>query len=261
MKKHSIRTLLLLAGITLLSSCLKQEPDVTDRTIFYGHQWIPDINEFMPQRLLKAFGNENLHYGDNPPRMEGNYLSQQRETYTFSIVDESQWEPPMPTPASDIYFRIFEQHVGKAQLVFSFVTDAVHQASTESTAAHMKNGMETFATDTIAPSYFQEKKHNLDDFGTIYIMGDAPYFTAYYYEIRDTKELPLYAIILSGKLIQVIEHDASGQPVDTVNAIVECKYGFEAMRYYGPFPTDLPRYHYPGDLIVYDCDTLLSVEP
>lgn len=260
MKKHSISILLLFFGIVSFNSCLKQEPEVTDTTIFYGHQRIPDINVFMPQRLLMAFGDTNLHYGDNPPRMEGRYVSHQREVDTFSVVDSSQWQPPMPTPASDIFFDLTEQHIGIAQLNFTYTTDTEHHGTTANTLDMMKDKMEAFAADTIAPAYFKEGHHTLDDFGTIYIMGNTPYFTAYYYEIRDTRELPLFAVILSGKMVseQVILTDTLGLPTDTIvqHAIVEGKFGFETMRYCGPFPTDLPRYPYPGDLVVYDCDTL-----
>lgn len=249
------------------NSCLKEEPETT---IFYGHQQIPNINTFMPLRLLEAFGDENLNFGDTPPSIEGNFLSKQRELFAFDTVPDSQWEPPIPTPASDIFFSFSEQHIGIARMAFTYTTDAVHHASSEDTFETMKRGLADFVRDTIAPSYFKQgTNYSASDFGHVYIMGEAPRFTAYYYEIHDTNEKPLYAVILSGRMAtkQEIVTDTLGQAIDTVtqSVIVDCKYGFEAMRYYGTFPTDLNRYHYPGDLAVYTCDTLRpsvqSIEP
>ena len=54
--------------MTLLTSCLKDDPKNND-TVYYGYQQIPNINEFMPQRLLQAFGDQYLYYGDEPPKI------------------------------------------------------------------------------------------------------------------------------------------------------------------------------------------------
>lgn len=262
MKKYRILLTISLLGTLFLSSCLKQDPEVDDTTIFYGHQQIPNINTFMPLRLLNAFGDENLHFGDNPPRMEGLYVSHQREVDTFSVVDNSQWLPPMPSPASDIFFDLTEQHIGIAQLHFTYTTDAEHHGSTQQTLEVMRNGLAEFVNDTIAPDYFKGNAYNVNDFGTIYIMGNAPYFTAYYYEIRDTDEKPLFAVILSGKMAtgQTIQQDTVSHTTDTITQsfIVDAKFGFEAMRYYGTV-ADWNKHPYPGDLVVYDCDTLQIV--
>ena len=258
MKKHRIILSISILGLILFSSCLKDEPETT---FFYGHQQIPNINEYMPMRLLEAFGNENLHFGDTPPLMENAFLSRQRELFTFDTVTGSQWEPPVPTPESDIVFNIFDQHFGIAKMNFTYTTNTVHHATTENTLEMMRNGLANFVNDTIAPSYFKNGAScSADDFGSIYIMGEAPLFTAYYYEIRDTNELPLYAVILSGRVAteQVITQDTVSLTADTIQqtVLVDCKYGFEAMRYYGRFPADLNLFHYPGDLVVYNCDTL-----
>ena len=266
MKKNRIILSISLLGLTLFSSCLKDEPETT---IFYGHQQIPNINAYMPMRLLEAFGNENLHFGDNPPQMEGNFLSVQRELHTFDTVHGSLWEPPVPTPQSDIFFNIFDQHLGVAQLDFTYTTDTVHNTTTQGTAEAMKSLLSAFVSDTIAPSYFKNgTEYSAADFGSIYIMGKDPLFTAYYYELRDTDEQPLYAVILSGKVAsrQVIVQDTVNHTADTLQqtVLVDCKYGFEAMRYFGHFPNDLNLFHYPGDLVVYTCDTLKpiqSIEP
>ena len=74
MKKHLIKVLLILCGTLALSSCLKDDPE-NNPTVYYAYQYIPNINEFMPQRLLFALGNEHLHFGDEPPKIENVYLS------------------------------------------------------------------------------------------------------------------------------------------------------------------------------------------
>ena len=54
----------------MLNSCLKDDP-ANNETIFYAYQQIPNINDYMPQSLLLAMGENNLYYGDEPPRIEG----------------------------------------------------------------------------------------------------------------------------------------------------------------------------------------------
>ena len=74
MKRHLLHTVLFLAGMVMFTSCLKDDPK-NNATVYYGYQQIPNINEFMPQRLLEAFGNEYLNYGDEPPKIEGSIQS------------------------------------------------------------------------------------------------------------------------------------------------------------------------------------------
>ena len=73
MKKHLIRTIVFLSGLALLSSCMKNNP-ASNSTVYYGYQQIPNINEYMPQRLLNAFGPQHLYFGDEPPKIEGKFL-------------------------------------------------------------------------------------------------------------------------------------------------------------------------------------------
>ena len=88
MKKHLIRTFVFLSGIALFSSCMKNDPE-NNSTVYYGYQQIPNINEYMPQRLLKAMNDQHLlHFGDEPPKIEGCYLAD--SIYRFAVIKVPQ---------------------------------------------------------------------------------------------------------------------------------------------------------------------------
>ena len=112
MKKHLFRTMLFLCGTILLGSCLKNDPK-NNPTVYYAYQQIPNINEFMPQRLLFALGNEYLHYGDEPPKIEGVFVADNVWVSIVDTVPSSAWMQPannaIPNPQ---YFEFFDQHKG-----------------------------------------------------------------------------------------------------------------------------------------------------
>ena len=100
------------------------------------------------------------------------------------------------------------------------------------------NRFESFVNDSIAPSYFKNGTPSVKDFQNIYIMGNDPYFTAYYYEVRDisSKTLPLLAIIISGKMGKeaVVTTDTVSHKTDTVwqPIIQDFRIGSQSMFYY-----------------------------
>ena len=244
MKKHLFRTILFLSALTLFSSCLKDDPK-NNATVYYGYQYIPNINEFMPQELLHAFGNENLHFGDEPPKIEGTFAANSIMLTDIFRAPASNWiqQPtPIPTPQ---YFKFYEQHKGIAKLSYKYpkgnpgdYTYYLEQSNTDTTYSIVKGNMTHFTEDTIAPIYFKENKHTIEDFNTIYIMGEDPYFTVYYYEIRDMNQhfLPLNAAIFSGRLDKeiVVITDTITHKTDTVKrpVIKDAIWGFETMKYY-----------------------------
>ena len=98
-----------------------------------------------------------------------------------------------------------------------------------------------FINDTIAPSYFQNGFYEPENFNTVYIMGTDPYFTIYYYEVRDisSKAQPLNAVIFSGKvsqetIVHIDDSDTANIIIDTIvrPVIEELKWGIETMKYY-----------------------------
>lgn len=244
MKKHLYRSILFLSGTLLLASCLKNDPQ-NNPTVYYAYQQIPNINEFMPQRLLYAFGNENLHFGDEPPKIEGVYVADDVWVTAVDTVPSSTWMQPannsIPNPQ---YFEFYEQHKGIAKMRFRSPKGQVGQydyflenSSTDRTDSIMSSNSSRFVEDTISPIYFKQGKLESRDFNTVYIMGEDPYFTVFYYEVRDIKSKgePLNAVIFTGKMdkeIQVV-NDTVNHTTDTIvkPVIKDLKWGMQTMMY------------------------------
>ena len=281
MKKHLFRAILFLCGTLLLGSCLKNDPK-NNATIYYAYQQIPNINEFMPQRLLYAFGNENLHFGDEPPKIEGLFVADDVWVTDVDTVPSSAWMQPahnsIPNPQ---YFEFYEQHKGIAKMRFKSPKGQVgqydyflEQSSTDRTDSVMRHNTNRFVEDTISPIYFKLGKLESRDFNTVYIMGEDPYFTVFYYEVRDIKSKgePMNAVIFTGKMdkeIQIVT-DTVNHTTDTIvkPVIKNLKWGMQTMMYYqesasisqiirlGFLPT-------PGDIIMLrnNSDTHSAVFP
>lgn len=270
MKKHLLKMVLFIASMTLFTSCLKDEPK-SNETVYYAYQHIPNINEFMPQRLLEAFGDNYLYYGDEPPRVEGSYKADNLDLYKKILGENSAYMIELGPLAYTAYFKITEQHKGIAQLEFKAPHgDPEHPeyggyfceySSNDSTYYYIKNDIERFTTDTIAPSYFKNDSYSHGDFQTVYIMGNDPYFTIYFYEIRSisSRTQPLNAVIISGRMAEetVIITDTVTQRTDTITkpVIKDLRWGIETMKYYkeGPTLAQLLRFGYlpnSGDALV-----------
>ena len=99
----------------MFTSCLKDDP-ANNGTVFYGHQQIPNINEFMPQELLEAIGNNRLYFGDEPPRIEGSYTTDNTNVTRVIRIPESNWMRPEGVIDGYRYFKFFEQHLGIAKI-------------------------------------------------------------------------------------------------------------------------------------------------
>lgn len=247
MKNHFLTTVLVLFSLMLLSSCLKDDP-AHNETVYYGYQQIPNINEYMPQRLLEAFGDAHLYYGDEPPKIEGKYVIEGFNCELNVIID-TLWRPRTGLlPVTD-YYDIYEQHKGIATYNFNrpYYADPqmtqllfIENSSIDSTYDYIDrhDRFQQFVDDSIAPSYFKNGYASKRDFQNIYIMGDDPYFTAYYYEIRhiSSKTEPLLAVIMSGKVAKeyTVETDTVNHVTDTiVNTVLkDLRIGFQSMMYY-----------------------------
>lgn len=247
MKKHLLRALLFTCGLLFLCSCLKDDPK-NNSTVYYGFQKIPNINEFMPQRLLQVMDSLHcLHYGDEPPKMEGSYKASDLRLIVVKKGPYSHWMMA-PTPQlGNQFVKLYEQHIGIAKMQFWNEkgipnipqTHFVETSSTDSTFYYVTANPEHFTNDSLAPYYFQNYDFNKEDFNTVYIMGDSPYFTIFYYEIRHiftTNFQPLNAVIISGKMDSetVIVNDTVNHKTDTIVQPVIKDYvmGIETMKYY-----------------------------
>lgn len=268
MKKHLIRTLVLFLGLTMLSSCLKDNPK-ENPTVFYGHQQIPNINEFMPLSLLEALGNENLYFGDEPPRLEGCYLADSIVATRIIRIPGSNWIQTEGPIQGIKQLRFHEQHFGISKLKYDFFNYSpqlnsiikIENSDTDSTFTLMKEYVEQFTADSLAPVYFDNEFSN-EVFNTVYIIGHDPYFTIFYYEIRLPSQFrPLYANIITGRVDKeaVIETDTVSGATDTIMrpVIKDLRWGIETMKYFnGGHVLDLilnqehqtpPK---PGDILI-----------
>ncbi len=268
MKKHKTSLLVLFWGLLTFSSCLKETPETT---LFYGHQQIPNINEYMPMHLLEAMGNENLYFGDNPPVIEGHFMSSSMNTDSVVLTPDSLWMTWTNAILTPQYFVFTDQHIGTAQMEFLFPRQGFYleRSSTENTYEILKEKAEHFADDSIAPSYFKAP-FDTEVFRYAYIMGDNPFFTVYFYEVRDHYQhfQPLNAVVMSGKMASetYIQTDTLGQPIDTITRpyILNFKWGVESMAYF-PENSQLENLNddlsvgaqaYPGNIILFSTDTL-----
>lgn len=249
MKKNLFSILLLVGGLSLLSSCMKDDPK-NNETVYYAYQYIPNINEFMPQRLLYSMGSSHLYFGDEPPKMEGLYKADNIYITDIIKVPTSTWRntpTSIPTPQ---YFEFYEQHKGIAKMRFKYPKGHagdydyyLERSETDSTLYFVKDKIQDFVDDTVSPSYFKDGKHSDENFKTVYIMGTDPYFTAYYYEVRDinTKAQPLNAVIFSGRIEKEITvvTDTVSYTTDTIvsNVIKDLKWGIETMKYLNAGPS------------------------
>lgn len=267
MKKHLIIALAFVCGLGFLSSCMKNDPE-NNETVFYGYQQIPNINEYMPRSLLLAMGENSIHFGDEPPKIEGFYIADSTYSVESFFAPESNWVGRYGLILGTREFDFNEQHVGTSGMDYKFYinTLGVEKSTTDTTSRIMKNYLEAFINDTISPAYFKNPQNNFKVFDKVYIIGKDSKFTIYYYDIRLSIQqsqvlgqyLPLYANIISGRVekVEVVETDTVSGTTTTIekNVIRDFKWGMETMRYLIPVPNDPPLYMYnmattakPGD--------------
>ena len=225
MKKHFLTTVLVLSGLLILSSCLKDDP-ANNETIFYAYQQIPNINDYMPQSLLFAMG-ENLYYGDEPPKIEGEYTTDNTSVTDVILIPESHWLMNEGMIPGFRHFNFFEQHMGIAQLDYLYFNytgntteiTQIERSNTDSTYILSRDKFSDFANDSLFPIYFKDNQVKPDVFKNIYIIGHDPYFTIYYYDVIHTNIFqPLKANIISGKIDKefVVETDTVAGTTDTI---------------------------------------------
>ena len=274
MKKHFLTTVLVLSGLLILSSCLKDDP-ANNETIFYAYQQIPNINDYMPQSLLFAMG-ENLYYGDEPPKIEGEYTTDNTSVTDVILIPESHWLMNEGMIPGFRHFNFFEQHMGIAQLDYLYFNytgntteiTQIERSNTDSTYILSRDKFSDFANDSLFPIYFKDNQVKPDVFKNIYIIGHDPYFTIYYYDVIHTNIFqPLKANIISGKIDKefVVETDTVAGTTDTIvrPVIKNFKWGIQ-MRYYkgGPVldmilnpPVGQQRLGKPGDVVIIENPT------
>ena len=293
MKFKNIQRIVLLSGLLIFASCLKESESDQKESILYGHQQIPSINRYMPQALLNAFGDDNLFFGDNPPILipiDSSYACYVTSSMWLDAIIINEGDPfvwqdyPLPYHFENQYkFTFSEQHLGIANLSFE---ESQTTSSTTSTYNILKDNLQSFTAESIAPNFFKNGFDDPEVFRYAYIMGNNPNFTVYYYEVRNNKPnagkdfKPLNAAILSGKL----GYETISIPIDTIEIqqdsihydsivyntsqklsyITNVKWGVETMKYFNQSSDlnelnnlldngNLPR---SSNIMMMHCDTL-----
>lgn len=189
---HAMRLSKALASILLLSlfsllSCedwIGIEPDFTDP------QEVQSIADALPQELLDAFGEENIHFGPTPPDISDLSFKVEGLDYEFSkrylfgpTLDDPYILSHATPPTYDA--TIFYHHFMK---------------QTEHIAQHKLK--------TIDPSQNILTRHN----DTVYVIGHDSFFTVYYQETIHESSLgiPTNYIIISAELAHDTTHQIIG---------------------------------------------------
>lgn len=183
MKRQLKLVMLVLLASCGLSSCLKDEKT----TVLYSTQEIPDINHFMPSTLLQLLGKDNLHFGDNPPKISGTFYADKVVTRKVSYADSTMGTHSVfvSNPQISPYFRFHDQHKGILKCEYSAPwpgSDILTFSRSDSTYAMFRNTTSPLTDSPYKPSYFNAPI-DYDNFRHAYIIGKGNDFTIYYYEI------------------------------------------------------------------------------
>ena len=161
MKRKLLKRLVLTMVVALsLPSCLK-EGDTT--VLVNDPQEIPFITDYLPEDLLQLFGEENVHFGDQPPVVDMEFMSQHEYVAT-------NLEPPYAPQVGGLspisyYHKLRGQYLQMADYI----------------------GMNT-----------EESRFRL--VSPVYLTGRGNDFTVYYYESPQTEGSPEHAVVMSGTL-------------------------------------------------------------
>lgn len=160
MKKAFLRVCVMVVSLAFLPSCLKE----SDTTILVNDpQDIPFITEYLPEDLLDLFGEENVHFGDQPPRVDMEFKSMHQYVAT-NLQPPYAPQPGQLTPVIH-YHKLNQQYLQIAEYV-----------SKTSEEAYCK---------VMYP---------------VYLTGSGNDFTVYYHESPQTDGHPEHAVLLSGTL-------------------------------------------------------------
>lgn len=262
-QKTSFFTIITVLLIGFLFGCKKDNNGNETPDIPIVAQQVPSIDEFMPERLLQLFDSLNvLHRGDNPPTINGSFMTELMNLPIVDKVPESNYMGSPTTLPIPHYYEFYEQNDAYYHLKHIKPTGTpgepgffIEQFDTDSTYSRIKDKTALFANDPIAPPYFKSSNFTAEDFKYAYIIGNGDYFTLYFYEIRDISSgyLPLNAILISGKM----STDTEGNPT-----IENFWCGRETMKYFGEGESLNTIIHFgllptPGDIIVIQCPNVL----
>ena len=154
------RFVVMIAVMLSLTSCLK-EGDTT--VLVNDPQEVPFITDYLPEDLLELFGEEHVHFGDQPPVVNMEFKSQ----HEFVATNLQPPYAPQIGGLSPItyYHKIRQQYLQIADYI-----------SMNSEETHCR---------LISP---------------VYLTGNDNDFTVYYYETPQTEGSTEHAVLMSGTL-------------------------------------------------------------
>lgn len=162
-KKRQQRGLIAVVLLVMMAftSCLKEGDHSS--ILLNDPQEVPLITDYLPQDLLEMFGEGNVNFGDQPPVIDMEFVSNHEYVAT-------SLQPPFAPPVGTItpikhYHKISQQYMQIADY---------YSMSSEETSCHY-----------LSP---------------IYLTGYGNRFTAYYFEEPDTDAKPVHAVLFSGQV-------------------------------------------------------------
>ena len=159
-KTRGLMVIVIMALIPF-SSCLKEGDNSS--ILLNDPQDIPLITEYLPADLLQMYGEENVNFGDQPPVVDMEFMS--NHEYVATSL-EPPFAPPVGTITPIMHYHKINQHYLQIADYYSM--------SSEETTCHL-----------LSPTY---------------LTGYGNYFTAYYFEEPDTDAKPVHAVLFSGQL-------------------------------------------------------------
>lgn len=162
-KKRQKKGLIAIMVLALMAftSCLKEGDHSS--ILLNDPQDIPLITEYLPADLLQMFGEQNVHFGDQPPVVDLEFVS--NHEYVATSL-EPPFAPPVGTITPIKHYHKISQHYLQVADYYSM--------SSEETTCHL-----------LSP---------------IYLTGYGNRFTAYYFEEPNTDANPVHAVLFSGQV-------------------------------------------------------------
>ena len=151
----------MLLALATFSSCLKEGDDSS--ILLNDPQDIPLITDYLPTDLLQMFGEQNVNFGDQPPIVAMEFVS--NHEYVATSL-EPPFAPPVGTITPIKHYHKLAQHYLQIADYYSM--------SSEESSCHL-----------LSP---------------VYLTGYGDRFTAYYFEEPDTDGKPVHAALFSGRL-------------------------------------------------------------
>lgn len=241
MKRNFKLLMACVAASILLAACHKpEEAPLGNQPLDYALQVIPDIHEVMPMDLIMAMGEEHLYFGDTPPKIDlpfykdSLYLTQFIHNIDIDTSSTYYKEPSYYT--NRFTFAFLGQHRGVFDTM-EYVRDYHYEA--------MLN------------TYFHEYAIENKD---IFIMGHAPYFTAYFKQVikREVGNTALAAHITDYTIEMTQSTIISGKVTPTGISDFRMGVRIEDYNYTSPSQgVSLPELH---DMFIYDASGLMPYD-